>query len=74
MDTFANNGIVRKPLISVHGTLDALIPLKGHARPYKAMVEARGYGQIIASMRFKMGITWTALRVVRPDNNSQTWN
>jgi hypothetical protein len=22
-----------------------LIPLKGHARPYKAMVEAKGYGQ-----------------------------
>jgi len=43
--TFANNGIVRRPLISVHGTLDALIPLKGHARPYKAMVEAKGYGQ-----------------------------
>src|SRR6476619_6481108 len=42
---FANNGIVRRPLISVHGTLDALIPLKGHARPYKAMVEAKGYGQ-----------------------------
>ena len=45
IDTFANNGIVRKPLISVHGTLDALIPLKGHARPYKAMVEAAGHGQ-----------------------------
>ena len=43
--TFANNGIVRRPLISIHGTLDALIPLKGHARPYKAMVEAKGYGQ-----------------------------
>ena len=40
IDTFANNGKVRKPLISVHGTLDALIPLKEHARPYKAMVEA----------------------------------
>jgi hypothetical protein len=45
IDTFANNGIVRKPLISVHGTLDALIPLKGHARRYKAMVEAKGFGQ-----------------------------
>ena len=45
IDTFANSGIVRKPLISVHGTLDALIPLVGHARPYKAMVEAKGYGQ-----------------------------
>jgi Tannase and feruloyl esterase len=42
IDTFANNGMVRRPLISVHGTLDALIPLKGHARPYKAMVEAKG--------------------------------
>ena len=57
IDTFANNGIVRKPLISVHGTLDALIPLKGHARPYKAMVEAEGTARIIASMRSKMGIT-----------------
>jgi Tannase and feruloyl esterase/3HB-oligomer hydrolase (3HBOH) len=45
IDTFANDGEVRRPLISVHGTLDALIPLKGHARPYKAMVEAKGYGQ-----------------------------
>ena len=45
IDTFANNGVVRKPLISVHGTLDALITLKGHARPYKAMVEAKGYGE-----------------------------
>ena len=45
IEKFANNGVVRKPLISVHGTLDALIPLKGHARRYKAMVEAKGYGQ-----------------------------
>ena len=45
IDTFANNGMVRRPLISVHGTLDALIPLKGHARPYKLMVETNGYGQ-----------------------------
>ena len=45
IDLFANSGIVRKPLISVHGTLDALITLKGHARPYKAMIEAKGYGQ-----------------------------
>ena len=79
IDTFANNGIVRKPLISVHGTLDALIPLKGHARPYKAMVEANRCGttlaaRIIASMRSKMGITSTALRALRWDNNSQTWN
>ena len=42
---FANNGKVGKPLISLHGTLDALILLKRHARPYKAMVEAAGYGQ-----------------------------
>lgn len=43
--TFANSGRVRKPLISVHGTLDALIPLKGHARRYKAMVEVKGFGR-----------------------------
>jgi hypothetical protein len=35
---FTNSGKIRKPHISVHGTLDALIPIKGHARPYKAMV------------------------------------
>ena len=45
IQTFANTGIVRKPLIGVHGTLDALIPIKGHARPYKAMVEAKGFGR-----------------------------
>ena len=45
INSFANSGIVRKPLISVHGTLDALITLKGHARPYKAMIETKGYGQ-----------------------------
>jgi pimeloyl-ACP methyl ester carboxylesterase len=41
---FANKGSVRRPLISVHGTLDAQAPLKGHARPYKAMIEAKGFG------------------------------
>ena len=46
IQTFANTGIVRKPLIGVHGTLDALIPIKGHARPYRAMVEAKGFGQL----------------------------
>ncbi|HZA51218.1 MAG TPA: tannase/feruloyl esterase family alpha/beta hydrolase, partial [Myxococcaceae bacterium] len=40
----ANNGRITRPLISVHGTLDALIPIEGHARPYKALIEARGFG------------------------------
>lgn len=42
---FENSGKIGKPLISVHGTLDALIPLKGHGRPYKAKIEAQGFGQ-----------------------------
>lgn len=42
---FENSGRVTKPLISVHGTLDALIPLKGHARSYKAKIDAQGFGQ-----------------------------
>ncbi len=54
IDTFANNGIVRKPLISVHGTLDALIPLKGHARPYKAMVEANKCGQNYCGQNYRL--------------------
>jgi hypothetical protein len=41
----ANSGRVKRPLISVHGTLDALIPLKGHARPYREMIEEAGYGE-----------------------------
>jgi 3HB-oligomer hydrolase (3HBOH)/Tannase and feruloyl esterase len=40
----ANSGRITRPLISVHGTLDALIPLEGHARPYKALVESQGFG------------------------------
>lgn len=42
---FENSGVIRKPLLSVHGTLDALIPLKGHARPYQEKIEAQGFGQ-----------------------------
>jgi hypothetical protein len=38
----ANSGHVTRPLISVHGTLDALIPLLGHARPYQELVRSRG--------------------------------
>jgi hypothetical protein len=38
----ANSGQVTRPLISVHGTLDALIPLLGHARPYQELVRSRG--------------------------------
>ncbi len=41
---FENSGKITKPLVSVHGTLDALIPLKGHARPYKAKIETQGFG------------------------------
>ena len=40
----ANSGRITRPLISVHGTLDALIPLEGHARPYKALIESQGFG------------------------------
>jgi pimeloyl-ACP methyl ester carboxylesterase len=54
IDTFTNNGLVRKPLISVHGTLDALIPLKGHARPYKAMVEAQKCGQNACGQNYRL--------------------
>ena len=42
--TFENSGRLTRPLISVHGTLDALIPLEGHARAYKAKVERLGSG------------------------------
>jgi len=57
------NGIVRKPLISVDGTFDASIPLKGrtlqgHGRGTKVRPE-------LSFMRFKMGITSTGAQASR---------
>jgi hypothetical protein len=39
---FANTGAINAPLITVAGTLDSLIPLKGNARVYRDMVESSG--------------------------------
>jgi pimeloyl-ACP methyl ester carboxylesterase len=40
----ANSGRVTRPLISVHGTLDALIPIKSHGRAYRDLIEQNGFG------------------------------
>jgi hypothetical protein len=42
---FENTGRLRRPLITVHGTLDALLPIASHARDYRAKVEAEGFGE-----------------------------
>jgi hypothetical protein len=40
----ATDGDIRKPLLSVHGTMDALLPLTRHARPFRDAVVAAGKG------------------------------
>ena len=35
---FQNTGRVRRPLLTVAGTMDALLPINGHARPYAEKV------------------------------------
>jgi 3HB-oligomer hydrolase (3HBOH) len=40
MAAFANSGIVRRPLVTVAGTMDALLPIDHHARAYARKVAA----------------------------------
>src|SRR6185503_17213739 len=45
MAAFANSGKVRRPLITVAGTMDALLPIDHHARAYARKVEAARDGR-----------------------------
>ena len=38
----STGGNIKKPLLTVHGTMDALLPLKRHARPFRDAVVASG--------------------------------
>jgi hypothetical protein len=40
MADFATTGLIQRPLITVAGTLDALLPIDHHARAYARAVEA----------------------------------
>ena len=42
MADFATTGDIQRPLITVAGTMDALLPIDHHARAYARKVEARG--------------------------------
>lgn len=42
VDDFATSGKIRRPLITVAGTMDALLPIDRHARAYARKVEAAG--------------------------------
>jgi hypothetical protein len=42
----ATEGDIRKPLITIHGTMDALLPLTRHARPFRNAVVAAGKAPI----------------------------
>jgi pimeloyl-ACP methyl ester carboxylesterase len=41
LEAFANTGRIKRPLITVAGTLDALLPIDHHARAYARLVRAR---------------------------------
>jgi len=40
LDDFATTGLIQRPLITVQGTLDALLPIDHHGRAYARAVEA----------------------------------
>ena len=40
----ATDGDIRKPLITIQGTMDALLPINRHARPFRNAVVAAGKG------------------------------
>ena len=44
MADFANSGRIERPLITVAGTMDALLPIDHHARAYARKVDAAGDG------------------------------
>ena len=41
LDAFATSGKIKRPLITVAGTMDALLPIDHHARAYARLVRAR---------------------------------
>jgi len=51
LDAFATSGKIKRPLITVAGTMDALLPIDHHARAYARLVRSRpgddehGHGQ-----------------------------
>ena len=40
MDAFATTGLIGAPLLTVHGTMDSLLPIDHHARAYERKVKA----------------------------------
>jgi len=52
MADFATTGRILKPLITVQGTLDALLPIDHHGRAYERAVEATFDGLPAAASRF----------------------
>jgi alpha-beta hydrolase superfamily lysophospholipase len=42
----STEGNIQKPLLTLHGTMDALLPLKRHARPYRDAVVQAGKGAL----------------------------
>lgn len=49
----SHSGRIGKPLITVHGTLDALLPIKIHSDAYASLVRAKGKGALHRYYRFE---------------------
>ena len=45
MAAFANTGAIQRPLVTVQGTMDALLPINHHARAYARLVADRAKAQ-----------------------------
>ena len=51
----STGGSIGKPLITIHGTMDALLPIKRHARPFRDAVVAAGKAQLHRSYEVQNG-------------------
>jgi hypothetical protein len=64
---FEVTGAIPAPLITVHGTLDALIPLKAHSRKYAAAVQSSGHSDIYRLYEIQNGTHIDGFQALIPD-------
>jgi pimeloyl-ACP methyl ester carboxylesterase len=46
LSKISTDGDIRRPLLTIHGTMDTLLPIQRHARPFREAVLAAGKGSL----------------------------
>lgn len=67
VDRIALTGRIGKPLLTVHGTLDVLLPISRSADVYARLVRSAGRGALHRTYRIEDGTHTDALVDTRPD-------